>query len=156
MTNKNPKYSKEVIERVLKNRIKEGKEEQKEFYESQKRQEKEVAKFYKNKKPLVFDSDSEEEEKPKTKKITKRALPEVHKDLDKYMKNFDLSIDKSLKPKKRLMRTMKIVEPKKTTMSTTKINKPVKKRNFMTTNKIVEYKPKEHELNKVISISYPN
>jgi len=88
----------------------------------------------------------------KTKKITKRVLPEVHKDLDKYMKNFDLSIDKSLKPKKRLMRTMKIVEPKKTSMSTTKIIKPVKKRNFITTTKIVEYKPKEHELNKVIEL----
>ena len=84
--------------------------------------------------------------------VIKKILPKVHKDLDKYIKDFDLSIDKSLKPKKRLMRTMKIVEPKKTTIMTTKIVKPEKKRNFMTTSKIVEFKPKEHELNKVVEL----
>jgi hypothetical protein len=68
------------------------------------------------------------------------------------MKDFDLSIDKSLKPKKRLMRTMKIVEPKKTTMMTTKIVEPVKKRSFMSTSKIVEYKPEPHELDKVVKL----
>jgi hypothetical protein len=136
MANKNPKFSKDVIERVLKRKIKEGKEEQKEFYESQKRQEKELEKFRKNRKPIVLDSESDEEEIPKTrmktKKIVKRKIPEVHKDIDKYIKNFDLSIDKSLKPKN--------------------ISKEKPKGRLMTTTKIVEPKPKGNELNKVIKL----
>ena len=76
--NKNPKFSKDVIERVLKRKIKEGKEEQKEFYESQKRQEKEVAKFFLNRKPIVFDSDSDsDEEIPKTIKIKNSKANEI-------------------------------------------------------------------------------
>jgi chromosome segregation ATPase len=113
----------------FKNQAKEIHEQEQEFYKRNKELDKKIAEIRKNKNKKVPMS---------TKKITKRVLPEVHKDLDKYVKDFDLTIDKSLKPKKKLM-------------TTTKIYKPVKK-TTMKTAKIVEYKPKEHELNKVIEL----
>jgi hypothetical protein len=139
MANKNPKFSNDVIERVLKRKIKEGKEEQKEFYESQKRQEKSVEKFYKNKKPLVFDSESEEEEIPKTRMKTKKV--DNSKAIERRQKRDEIfEHDKNLTDKKSIQRVIDHVikniseplppKPKKRKMTTKVIYtpEPVKKK----------------------------